>query len=136
MKAGRGFTLVEVVVVLAAVAILAGIAWPASASYLSKARRADAIASLTRLQFAQERFHALHGLYAADLRQLSGASSPRSDEGHYEIRLVDVQPHRYTALAVALPGGPQARDTDCGEILVQVHAGTAEHGPQAACWNR
>lgn len=136
MSGGRGFTLVEMLVVLAAVAILAGIAWPASASYLNKARRADAIASLTRVQFAQERFYALHGLYAAELRQLSGAASPRSDEGHYEIRLVDVQPHRYTALAVALAGSPQARDSACGEISVQVNAGAAEHGPQAACWNR
>lgn len=130
----RGFTLVEVLVVLAVAGILAGITLPASLSYLQKSRRSDAISALTRLQFAQERFHALHGLYAADLRQL--AMPPRSDSGYYELQLQQVEGERFTAVAVARVDGPQAGDLACQQITLAVVQGAPEPGPTANCWNR
>lgn len=130
----RGFTLVEMLVVLAVAGILAGITLPASMSYLQKARRSDAVSALTRLQFAQERFHALHGLYTTDPRQL--ASSLRSESGYYDLQLQQVEGDRFTAVAVARLDGPQAGDLPCLQITLQVNQGQAEHGPNAACWNR
>lgn len=130
----RGFTLVEVLVVLAVAGILAAITLPASLSYLQKARRSDAVAALTRLQFAQERFHALHGLYAADQRQLAG--SVRSDSGYYDLQLQQVEGDRFTAVATVRADGAQAGDLACQQITLQVSLGLAEHGPTPGCWNR
>lgn len=133
---GHGYTLVEVAVVLSVAAILIGLGIPGAMGQAQKSRRADAVAALTRVQFAQERHHAAHGVYAADTRALRGAPQVVSDGGLYDIRLADTGPDRYTAIAAARPGGAQAADTDCAQIVLSVVNGMAEHGPAPACWNR
>ncbi len=131
-----GFTLVEVAVVLAVVALLAGMAVPSTLAYLQKSRRSDAAASLTRLQFAQERHHELFGLYAADVHALAGARNPVSDGGLYHIHLVEAMGDRYGAVALARRDGAQAADSACAQITLVVVSGVAEYGPTPACWNR
>ncbi len=136
MTPQRGFTLVEVAVVLAVTAVLAGVAIPSTMNLLQKSRRGDAVAALMRLQFAQERYHALHGLYAADARALVGARSPVSEGGLYDIRLVEAMGERYSAVALARADGPQAGDSACAQLTLVVHAGVPEYGPTPSCWNR
>jgi type IV pilus assembly protein PilE len=51
-------TLVEVCVVMAVIGIVSAMAWPSQLAQLQRARRLDAMAALTRLQFAQERHRA------------------------------------------------------------------------------
>lgn len=133
---GTGFTLVEVAVVLALAALLASAALPSFHSQLQKSRRADAVAALTRVQWAQEQFRAHHGLYAFQLTQLQGAASGVSAEGLYAIELRSVGPTGYVAAARALADRAQAGDRACSEITIGVHEGLASHGPTARCWNR
>jgi type IV pilus assembly protein PilE len=133
---GAGFTLVEVAVVLALATLLASAALPSYQSQLQKSRRADAVAALTRVQWAQEQFRAHHGLYAFQLTQLQGAGSGVSAEGLYAIELRAVGPTGYVAAARALPDRAQAGDRACSEITIGVHEGLASHGPTARCWNR
>ena len=130
-----GFTLIEVLVAVAIAGTLATIAWPSMQGRIVKARRADAAAALQHVQIAQERHHALHGLYANDLGMLGAA--PRSPEGLYRIQL---QPgtgaDTYTAVAVALAGSSQAGDGVCTELTLRVDQGFAQLGPNLRCWNR
>jgi type IV pilus assembly protein PilE len=128
----RGFTLVEVLVVLALVALLAGAALPAYRGQIHRAARADAVESLTRLQIAQERFRAAHGWYASRLALVgAGETSP---QGHYRIALEPLGAEAYLARAEA--SGAQARDRECAVITLSVNQGFAQTGPDARCWNR
>lgn len=135
-RAHAGFTLVEVAVVLTVLALLLTVAVPAAFDSLMRGRRADAVVALQRLQLAQERYRAHHGLYAAELKVLGSGAATRSDAGHYDIVLKDVQPQAYRAEAQARADGPQARDTACAQITLQVDDGQPRAGPSAACWSR
>lgn len=130
----RGFTLIEMAVAAAAVALLLTIALPTFQGRLAEGRRADATHALERIQIAQERYRSAHGLYAEQLQPLG--SSDRSPEGLYDV-LLDTGPgERYTAVARARPDGPQATDTACGEITLRVDQGFATLGPTPRCWKR
>jgi len=131
-----GFTLVELCVVLAVAGVLASIAWPSYQAQLQRSRRADAVAALLRLQLAQESFRAHHGLYAAQLGALVGASSARSGEGLYDIELRGSGGDRYEARATARAGSLAAGDAGCSVLSLQVREGLAEFAPSPRCWNR
>ena len=68
-SAGRehasGFTLIEVMIVVAIVAIIATIALPSYQDSVRKSRRADAVLALQQIQIEQEKFRAECPSYAA-----------------------------------------------------------------------
>lgn len=132
----RGFTLVELLVVMAAAGALAAIAWPSFAAQMTKARRADATSALLRLEAAQARHHALHGLYAADAGALGAAGGAASPQGLYRIELRPGPGDGFTAVAHARSDGVQAADRECAAITLRVELGFAQRGPSAACWVR
>jgi type IV pilus assembly protein PilE len=130
----RGFTLIEMAIALGAAAMLVGFALPTLQGRLAAARRADATLALERIQIAQERHRAQHGLYAGDLAALGSGSS--SSEGLYRVSLELGPGEAYTAVAQARIDGAQANDTACGEITLRVEQGFATLGPTPRCWNR
>jgi type IV pilus assembly protein PilE len=128
-----GFTLVECLAVLAMLAVLGVMAYPSLRAYDFRAGRLDAVEALTRVQVAQEKHRNAHGLYAAELQALAGASA-QSPQGRYAIRLESIGPEAYLALARAV--GAQAEDPGCATITLQVKQGFAQIGPHAGCWHR
>lgn len=130
----RGFTLVELAIVCALAGVLLALAWPSLRPSLAKAGRGDAVHALTQLQQAQARYHALHGLYAHDLRALGMAASGISPQGLYTLVLEEVAGDGFTASAQARPGSPQAADRDCARLTVHVKRGFANLGPSTRCW--
>lgn len=132
----RGFTLIELCLTLALVGIVTAMSWPSLHGQLQRARRADAIAALTRMQFAQEQYRARYGSYAVELAALSGAASPRSPEGLYLMAVADAAGDSVTLAARVRAGGPQQGDHECPEITLRLSQGLADHGPSGRCWNR
>lgn len=130
----RGFTLIEMVVVLAIAGVLAAATLPRLGARMTEARRADAKAALERVQMAQERHRSLHGLYGSEMSALG--VSPTSTEGLYDIRLQTTGGDTYLATARARADGAQAGDTACAEITLQVVQGFATPGPDRRCWSR
>lgn len=84
--APRGFTLVELLVAMAALGILATIALPAFFEQLARARRTDVQAALLEDAAYMQHYYAAHNAYAdTPAPQLPFASSPRLGSASYAI---------------------------------------------------
>jgi type IV pilus assembly protein PilE len=129
----RGFSLVEVLVACTIAAILAALSWPSLAAHTRRHVRSDAIVALTRVQMAQERFHAGAGFYAADAATLRLPA--RSDQSHYDVVVVGAG-DRYQATATVRAGSAQSADAPCQQLSVSAERGFVTTGPSGLCWNR
>ncbi|WP_158885514.1 type IV pilin protein [Rhodanobacter sp. L36] len=111
MERERGFTLVELMVVVLIIAILAAVAIPAYGRYAFRARRGDGQALLLRIANAQERFYATNNHYGS-LSDV-GFSAPATSEKGFYLATSDVASGSTSAQAFkakATPQGAQASD--------------------------
>ena len=131
-KKARGFTLIELMIAVAIVAILASIAIPAYQKSVQKSRRADAMSTLLQLQLAQEKWRANNTAYTTSLSSLKWNSSVSAD-GFYTVAITQASATTFTITATPKTGGPQVGDS-CGTFTV------TQNGPDLsankACWNR
>lgn len=124
-----GFTLVELLVCLALVGILLGIALPAYQEHMQRVRRVDAQKSLVELAQSLERFYTSRGTY--DGATLPFDQSPR-DTGKAFYRLGFASgPDESGYVLQAEPLGAMAQDA-CGVLTL---ASSGLRGAAAErCW--
>lgn len=72
MKPEKGFTLIELMIVVAIIAFLSLIAVPSFSRYLAKAKRIEAYMNLSSLCLAQKAYYAEHGTYLTQLKGSGG----------------------------------------------------------------
>lgn len=110
----KGFTLIELMIVVAIVAILAAIAYPAYQDQVRKSRRAQAKADLVEYAALAERYFTINNTYVGFA--LPTTRSPRetgSVQG-YALTPATITSAR-TFTLIATPQGPQANDR-CGTL--------------------
>lgn len=147
MPSQRGFTLLELMIVVAVIAILASLAYPSYLDSVRKSRRADGMAALLNVQLAQQKLRANCRFFAGalDATEACGASagastivaSATSQDGWYAITVANASATGYTATAT--PQGDQANDrargTNCTLVLTVDAANPQGVGSPAECWD-
>lgn len=119
MQKQAGFTLMELLIVIAIISILASIGYSSYSGYIVEARRGEAAAALMEISQAQEKYFLDNQQYAAN-RGLLGIDQYTSG-GHYQITVTSTLANRlwsYQALAQPKSGGSQAGDTACANMII------------------
>ena len=117
--ASRGFTLIELMVVVAVVAILASIALPSYQESVRKSRRAQAKADLVEYAQLAERFRTVNNTYAGAAATFPAAVSPREPgaTARYNLAFEAAGPATFTLTATPADGGGQEVDR-CGALSI------------------
>ncbi len=136
----KGFTLLELMIVVVIIAILAAIAIPAYGRYAFRAHRVDGQELLLRIANAQERFYATNNSYGplSGTNGLGYQDPAISEKGYYSVVSV-VSSSSQAFVATATPIGAQANDV-CGELSID-NTGTklpaatdTTHNSNGNCW--
>jgi len=128
-KLQTGFTLVELIIVVAIISILASIAIPAYNGYVETSKRSDAQASLMALAIAQEKYRASNPTYTTVITDLNGVSSA-SESGYYTLAVTVASGATFTATAT--PDGWTDSNGNCSPMSIN------QDGPSGtlSCWGR
>ncbi|MFG3447592.1 MULTISPECIES: type IV pilin protein [unclassified Stenotrophomonas] len=130
-----GFTLIELMITVAVIAIISAIAYPSYNTQVRKSKRAAAKAEMVEYAQRAERQHTLNNSYAG-FRFLENNSttiaSPRDGSAvRYQITIA---PAANTFTITAVPQGDQARDP-CGTLTVnQAGVKTPANTSALECW--
>lgn len=131
-RSTAGFSLIELMIVVAVLAILAAIAYPAYSEFIVKSRRTAAAACLQQNAQFMERYYTTNLSYA-------GAPDPQLCDpdlnGFYNISFSGT-PAARTFTIQAVPTGRQP-DGTCGTLTINQQGVRTESGSAASaaeCW--
>ena len=157
-KSQTGFTLIEVMIVVAIVAILSAVALPSYSEYIRRGHRADARAGLLQAQQWMERAATATGSYPTTLPATltwTGDESKRytvcfsgdtdcipATSAKTSSNAAVNATAAYTLVATRKAGGPQATDR-CGDFTITNTGERGANGKKQSeagydpnCWNK
>ena len=122
----RGFTLIELMIVVVIIGVIVAIAYPSYTRWVLETRRTDAHRALTGLAAIQEKFLTECNRYATNaeitpgtITSCGGLGLPTtSPDGHYTVSIAVVSTTTFTAQAVPVATSPQINDTKCLTITL------------------
>jgi type IV pilus assembly protein PilE len=148
MRRGAGFTLVELMIVVAIIGILASIAYPSYTSYIARSRRLEGQMALLDIMQQQERFYSLHNTYAAFSADSDDPAAQRfkwwsggeQSGSAYELR-GEACPDRDISDCIevkAMPGTDRVnanfKDAECGTLTLDSIGRRGSTGGSLRCW--
>lgn len=124
-KNNAGFTLVELMIVIAIMGVLGSLAYPSYVSHVKKANRADGIDSLLALAGRMEEYYMNNDTYVD-----ATVASVTSSDGLYTLSIT-----AQTAFAYTIQATPVGGDSYCGNLtLNSLGAKGTSAGTVANCW--
>ena len=132
-RRAAGFTLIELMIVVAVVAILAAIAYPSYTSYVRKTYRAQAKADLVEYAALAERYYTTNNTYTGF--SLPHTVSPREAGAtvRYDLTPAGAFTGTNSFTLTATPSGGQANDP-CGTLSITNAGVKTSDGTLAECW--
>jgi type IV pilus assembly protein PilE len=140
MKAARqsGFTLIELMITVAVVAILASIAYPSYQNYVLSSRRAEAQADMLEMQLGMEKWRANRASYRSDAtpsaKGVATTNTPANagyggTNSYYTYTITDTTESAY--IITATPQGAQTADSNCTPLTLNQ---SGAQTPSSGCW--
>lgn len=138
----KGFSLIELMIVIAIIGVISAVAFPSYTSYMEKSRRADAKIALTKMASIQERYYLQNSTYTTTVADVGGADS---DDGYYTLSIAagaDGIAEGFILTATADAGDSQANDTNCKKLILnslgtktsEDSSGTVDSTNAKKCW--
>ena len=129
-QTNNGFTLIELMIVIAIIGILAGIAYPSYTGFVKKANRADAIDSLLVLSGRMEEFYMNNDSYiGATVGAAGTVGRDQSSEGLYTLSIPAA-----TAFAYTITATPVGADPECTTFTLNQLGQKGSTGTSTSCW--
>lgn len=137
-KEFRGFSLIELMIVIVIVAILASIAVPTYRNYVLRSHRVEAKTALLSIAAQQEKFYLQNNRYATDDERADAPPNglgiaDETENRWYSIEITvddDDNPQAWSATATAI--NDQEADTDCADMTVTSTG--ARTATNSKCW--
>lgn len=142
----RGFTLIEVMIVVAVIAILAAVAFPSYQKHVAKAKRNAAQAVMQTIVSRQEQ-HMLNARSyfpagggdnssASQISAALGVTIPAEVQANYTITVTSDNVGTPPVHSVkAAPKSPQnVNDSACGTLTLNSTGAKGQSGGAATCW--
>ena len=134
-KSNRGFTLIELMIVVAIISIVAAWGYSSYRDTILKSRRAEGLGELLTIADRMERYYSSQGTYAgARLGSMANAvHALSSDNDFYVFSITSATAIQFTITAT--PQSGQADDTKCGTFTLNSQGTKSASGTEAAkCW--
>ena len=134
-KSNRGFTLIELMIVVAILAIVVTWGYSSYRDTVMKANRAEGVGELLTIADKMERYYADQGTYVgAQVGSMANAVHPlSSDNGYYSFSITSADTIQFTLTAA--PQGTQADDAKCGTFTLTSQGTRTASGTQPdSCW--
>lgn len=137
-KAFKGFTLIELMIVVAVVGLLAAIAYPGYMNYVRKSHRAEIAQLLVEAAQGLERYYSRAGQYT-DKSDVTPAYTAPSGNNWYNV-VATRQEQAFTLTATPVNNTLMASDV-CGNFVIdntglRSNTGMAAGTTSAFCWGR
>lgn len=126
----RGFTLTEIMIVVAILGILASIVYPSYLDYVLRGNRSEGKALLLDAAARQERYYAQNNTYASSVGQL-GYTSADSQNNLYTLSIPSSSATSYSLLVTT-----KKSDSKCGNLGIDQAGTRTKTGSSSLsdCW--
>lgn len=136
-----GFTLIEMMIVVAIMGIIAAFAYPSYVEQVRKSKRSDAKIALQQIAQRQESHFVKNYSYATSLTALGyAADTIASPDNEYQITVSAATATSYTLQATPATSSDQAHDSQCARFSLdhmgrRVAKNSADAVTTDKCWH-